>query len=149
MAECRAVLDELLPVMASHGTRLCFEPLGPKDTDFLKTARQCVELVETVGHPALAIQLDAKALVENDEAGPEIFRAVAGRLAHYHANDPGLAVVGSTGAVDHGLLGACLRDIGYHGWVSIEQRSWSADDPLADLAASLSCLRACYGDMPS
>lgn len=145
MAECRGVLETLLPVMESHGTCLCFEPLGPKDTDFLNTAKECLSLVKEIGHPALAVQLDAKALIENDEADAGTFQAVADHLAHYHANDPGLAVVGSSGIVDHQRLGGFLRSIGYAGWVSIEQRQFVDADPLADLGASVAHLKACYG----
>lgn len=143
-----AYLDAVLPTLESHRTILCFEPLGANDTDFLNTAAECIDLVEAVGHPALGIQLDAKALVDNGEAGAAIFQRVAGRLDHYHANDPGLVVVGSTRAVDHAALGRHLAAISYQGWVSIEQRMLSEDDPLADLAASIAATAASYGDMP-
>jgi sugar phosphate isomerase/epimerase len=148
MAECRSFLGELLPRMEDHGTRLCFEPLGPKDTDFLNTAGQCLELVEMLAHPALGVQLDAKALVDNGEVGPEPFERVRGRLDHFHANDPGLVVVGSTGLVDHAALGGHLRAIGYDGFVAVEQRMLNEADPLADTASSLACLAACYGGVP-
>ncbi|OAN49245.1 hypothetical protein A6A04_03780 [Paramagnetospirillum marisnigri] len=142
--ECRAFLSELLPRMEGHGTKLCFEPLGPKDSDFLNTAAECLALVEEFNHPALGLQLDAKALVENAETGAATFEAVKGRLDHFHANDPGLVVPGSTGVVDHALLGQRLRDIGYDGWVSSEQRMLSDADPLADVARSLAYLKECY-----
>ncbi len=144
-AECVAFLSDLLPRMEDHGTRLCFEPLGPKDSDFLNTAAECRALANEIGHPALGLQLDAKALVENGETGPETFAAVAGRLDHFHVNDPGLVVPGSTGAVDHAVLGERLRAIGYDGWVSIEQRQLSATDPLADAATGAALLDRCYG----
>jgi len=143
-AETLRFLAELLPRLEGHGTKLCFEPLGPKDSDFLNSAAECLALVEEVSHPALGLQLDAKALVENGETGPETFAAVTGRLDHFHANDPGLVVPGSTGTVDHALLGQRLRAIGYDGWVSAEQRMLSAADPLADAARSGAILQECY-----
>ncbi|HSV29825.1 MAG TPA: sugar phosphate isomerase/epimerase family protein [Candidatus Omnitrophota bacterium] len=146
MAECRSFLSELLPRVEAHGTTLCFEPLGPKDTDFLNTAAECLALVEEFDHPALGHQLDAKALADNGEADAATFAAAKDRICHYHANDPGLVVVGSTGAVDHAALGGLLRGIGYDGWVSVEQRMLSPTDPLADLAASVAAVKACYGE---
>lgn len=144
-AETRRFLSELLPRMEGHGTVLCFEPLGPKDSDFLNTAAECLALVNEIGHPALGLQLDAKALVENEETGVETFAAVCGRLDHFHANDPGLVVPGSTGTVDHALLGRRLKAIGYDGWVSAEQRLLSPDAPLADVERGARHLQECYG----
>lgn len=144
-AETRRFLAELLPRIEGHGTVLCFEPLGPRDSDFLNSAAECLALVDEIAHPSLGLQLDAKALVENGETGSETFLAVEGRLAHFHANDPGLVPPGSTGTVDHALLGRRLRDIGYDGWVSSEQRLLSEADPLADVARGAATLTECYG----
>ncbi|MDO8605773.1 MAG: sugar phosphate isomerase/epimerase family protein [Phaeospirillum sp.] len=143
-AETRRFLSELLPRVEGHGTRLCFEPLGPRDSDFLNTAAECLALTEEVNHPGLGLQLDAKALMENGETGPDSFAAVKGRLDHFHANDPGLVPPGSTGTVDHALLGRRLRAIGYDGWVSSEQRLLSEADPLADVARGAALLKECY-----
>ena len=116
-ARARAVafLTRLCERVAAHGTVFCFEPLGPADDDFINKAADALDIVTAVNHPALRIQLDAKALVENDEAVPETFEAVHSQLTHFHANEPGLGVLGSTGNVDHQALGDCLRSIGYDG----------------------------------
>jgi sugar phosphate isomerase/epimerase len=145
-AETIRFLADLLPRIEAHGTVLCFEPLGPGDTDFLNSAAEVRALVDAIRHPALGLQLDAKALVEARETGPATFAAVRGRLDHVHANDPGLGVVGASGAVDHARIGTRLRAIGYDGWVSIEQRQLSEADPLADIARSAATLVRCYGE---
>jgi sugar phosphate isomerase/epimerase len=141
---CRAFLAEFLPSIASHGTKLCFEPLGPRDTDFLNTAADCMKLVEEIGSPSLGIQLDAKALAENREVDESTFARARDRLDHFHANDPGLTVIGSTGAVDHPRLGSLLGGIGYAGWISIEQRMLDTSKPLDALAASAAQVRRAY-----
>ena len=56
----------------------------------------------------------------------------------------GLGVLGSTGQVDHAALGAMLREIGYDGYVSVEQRLESGADPLADIARSAKHMKECY-----
>ena len=145
-AEAVAFFGELTKRVEIHGTCFCFEPLGPDDADFINSALESLSIAAEIGSPALKVQLDAKALVENGEAVIETFRAVRPLLVHFHANEPGLAGLGSSGTVDHAALGAMLREIGYRGWVSIEQRMVNEADPLADVAASARVLGECYGD---
>jgi sugar phosphate isomerase/epimerase len=128
----------------NHGTCFCLEPLGPKDSDFVNSALESLAIVEAVGHPALKIQLDAKALVENGEATVETFKAVRAHLIHFHANEPGLGVLGSSGTIDHAAMGRMLHTIGYDGYVTAEQRVVNATEPLTAIAQSAGVLRACY-----
>ncbi|MDP6785628.1 MAG: sugar phosphate isomerase/epimerase family protein [Rhodospirillales bacterium] len=144
LTEALAFMAELGQRTEGHGTCFCFEPLGPDETDFINSAFDALAIVEAVSHPGLRMQLDAKALVANAEATSEPFRAAAPHLVHFHANEPDLGVLGSSGAVDHAALGGFLRDIGYQDFVSIEQRMLDADDPLADVAASARVLKECY-----
>ena len=142
--EAEVFMAELCRRIEGHGTCFCFEPLGPDETDFITSAFDALAIVEAVDHPALRMQLDAKALVANGEASAEPFRAAAPHLVHFHANEPDLGVLGTSGAIDHAALGGFLRDIGYQGFVSIEQRMLNAADPLADVARSAGVLKACY-----
>lgn len=142
--ETLAFFGELCQRIEDHGTCFCFEPLGPKDTDFINSAFESLAIVEEINHPAVRVQLDAKALVENDEAVAATFAAVAPMLVHYHANEPGLNVLGSSGMIDHKALGDMLHKISYDGFVSIEQRMLSPETPLDDIAASARVLQACY-----
>ena len=128
----------------SHGTVLCMEPLGINDSDFVNSIHDSVRIVDAVGHPALGLQLDAKALVENGEATFESFDVVRGRLDHFHANEPGLNVLGSSHNMPHVVFGDYLRKIGYTGYVSIEQRMLSETAPLADTRASAQVLKESY-----
>lgn len=142
--ETISFFGELCRRVENHGTCFCFEPLGPKDTDFINSARESLSIARAINHPAVRVQLDAKALVENNEAVSATFTTVAPMLVHYHANEPGLNVLGSSGSIDHKALGGMLRDIAYDGFVSIEQRMLNEDAPLDDIAASARVLRECY-----
>jgi len=144
-AEAVNFLGELTNRIEGHGTCFCFEPLGPKDSDFINSALESLDIVNELASPGLAVQLDAKALVENAEAEAKTFQAVADKLVHFHANEPGLGILGSSGAVDHAALGAMLREIGYAGYISIEQRMQNATaDPLADIKESARVLKEAY-----
>lgn len=141
--ESIAFFEDLIPRIESHDTCFCFEPLGPKDSDFINSVHDSIRIVEALNHPALAVQLDAKALVDNNEMDMQTIAAAKRRLVHVHANEPGLGVLGS-GAVDHEALGQYLKVIGYDGYVSIEQRMLNEKTPLSDLAESATVLKECY-----
>jgi sugar phosphate isomerase/epimerase len=143
-AEAVAFMGELTRRIEDHGTCFCFEPLGPTDTDFINSALESLAIVEAVASPALKVQLDAKALVENDEATIETFEAVRSKLVHFHANEPGLGTLGTSGRVNHAALGVMLKEVGYDGFVSIEQRLSNGADPLADIGRSVAVLKECY-----
>ena len=145
--EAVAFMGELCRRVGEHGTCFCFEPLGPEDSDFINSALDSLRIVEQVDHPALRVQLDAKALVENDEAEIATFQSVRPMLVHFHANEPGLGVLGGSGAVDHAAMGRMLRDIDYAGFVSIEQRILNQADPLSGVRRSAEVAIACYGDV--
>lgn len=142
--EAVSFFQELLPRIEGHGTCFCFEPLGPRHSDFINSALESLDIVKTLNHPALQVQLDAKALIDNNEAEAATFQAVAGHLTHFHANEPDLGVLDASGPVDHKSMGRMLRQIGYEGFVSIEQRMLNAADPLADVAKSAAVLKECY-----
>lgn len=149
-AEARAkaisFMGELCQRIEDHGTIYCFEPLGPAGTDFINSALEALDIVEAVNHPAFAVQLDAKALFENDEMDFRVFEAVESRLVHFHANEPGLGVIGTSGKVDHAALGQYLRRTGYQGYVSIEQRQIDPDDALGPLGDSARAVKEFYHD---
>jgi sugar phosphate isomerase/epimerase len=130
--------------ISGHGTVFCFEPLGPESSDFINSALEARKIVDAVSHPALAIQLDAKALFQNNEATIDIFEAVSDRLVHFHANEPDLGVLGVSNDIDHSEMGALLNAVGYDGYVSLEQRQLDHGDPLDNIANSVEVLRQCY-----
>ncbi|MEX2311854.1 MAG: sugar phosphate isomerase/epimerase family protein, partial [Rhodospirillales bacterium] len=142
-------MTKLVGRIADHGTCFCFEPLGPNDADFINRLEDAKRIVDAVDHTALRLQLDAKALVENNEATLKTFETAAPSLVHFHANEPGLGVLGTSGKIDHGALGSMLRSISYTGYVSAEQRMLNVEDPLADIAQSLRVLQSCYLNKPA
>lgn len=129
--------------IAEHGTCFAFEPLGHQDSDFINSVRDALIVVEAVNSPALQTHLDAKALMQADEVDLETFKLAQPTMVHFHANEPDLGVLGTSGEVDHAAMGGFLRDIGYDGYVSIEQRQVS-DTPLADTMQSAAVLKAAY-----
>jgi len=142
--EAISFFGELNNRIEDHGTVFCFEPLGPDDTDFINTVSESIRIVTSVNSPSLRVQLDAKALIENGDVEASVFDDVKPFLVHYHANEPGLGVLGSTGKVDHAQLGSMLKAINYNEFVSIEQRMIGETDPLLSIGNSMKILKDCY-----
>ena len=113
------VLRAAMPTFAECGTTLAVEPLGPQEGDFLLTAAKGAELVEMVGSPNCRLHLDVKAMSSEETPIPEIIRAQAGHLEHFHANDANRRGPGM-GEIDFVPILRALREVGYDGWVSVE-----------------------------
>ena len=143
-AVARAFMATLAHRIETHGTVFCFEPLGPMDSDFINSSLTSLRIAKEVSHPAIAVQLDAKALSENDEIRDSIFDAVREHLVHVHVNESKLGVIGSTGTIDHAGIAAQLRRINYRQFISLEQRMLNAEDPVADVSMSISAIRKIY-----
>ncbi len=116
----REVFERALPEAERCGVTLAIEPLTPKETDFINTAADGIELVEAIHHPRFRLHLDVKAMCGSETRPiPEVIRASATHLAHVHVNDPNLLGPGM-GEVDHRPILRALREIGYTGYISVE-----------------------------
>ncbi len=124
-------LRECANVCEANDTILCIEPNPPAyDCDFATDTDETSALVREVDHPRIRLHLDSGAMALNGEDYRKSIEANLDILAHFHASEPYLAVIG-TGAVDHAAAAAALRESGYDGWVSIEMRNgWT--DPNTD-----------------
>lgn len=131
---CRLFLEELLPHLETHGTVLCFAPIGASRGDFCASAKECYLMVNAVDHPSFGLHLSAAGLAATGEMGHATFAAVRGRLEHFHADEPDFAAPGSDPSVDHADLRRHLAAISYFGWVSVVQRHAGGADGLAELA---------------
>lgn len=114
------VFERVLPEAERCGVTLAIEPLTPKETDFIRTAADGVELIERLGHPRFRLHLDVKAMSGSEtEPIPEVIRKSVRYLHHVHANDPNLLGPGM-GDVDHRPIVHALKEVGYGGYLSVE-----------------------------
>jgi sugar phosphate isomerase/epimerase len=134
------VLRAALPRCLERGVVVALEPLGPAEGDFLVTAAAAAELVRQVDSPACRLHLDVKAMSSETQPIPDILRAQAPLLAHFHANDPNRRGPGM-GSVDFRPIMAALREIAYSGWVSVEAFVYEPS-PLELARQSIDNLRA-------
>jgi sugar phosphate isomerase/epimerase len=104
---------------AAREVTLCFEPLGPAETNFINTAAEAIAFVQRAASPRLKIILDVKAMCSEAKPIPQIIRESWPHFAHFHANDPNLKGPGF-GKIDFRPIAAALKDVGYEGFVSVE-----------------------------
>ena len=128
-----------------HGTCFCFEPLGPKDSDFLNSVVDAKKLVETLALPSIGLHLDAKGIAENAEMTADIAELAIPYLKHIHVNEPGLGILGSTGEIDHAGFAKILKNVGYDKFIAIEQRMLDATDALGPVRQAAAYLSSVYG----
>lgn len=116
----REVFERALPEAERSGVTMAIEPLTPRETDFINTAADGIELIERINHPRFRLHLDVKAMTGSEKDPlPEVIRRSAKHLHHFHANDPNLLGPGM-GEVDHRPIMKALKEVGYSGYVSVE-----------------------------
>ncbi len=115
----REVFSRLVPVLETTDTVVALEPLSFAETDVLTTAAETCALLTSIGSPHVRLHLDVKAMAAEPTPTPDIIRASAPWLEHFHANDENLRGPGF-GSVDFLPIFHALDEIGYAGWVSVE-----------------------------
>jgi sugar phosphate isomerase/epimerase len=118
------VLEHVVPDLEKHKVKIAIEPLGRKETDFLTTAAETVQLIEKIGSPFIALHLDCKAMSDETIPIPELIRQNKEHVIYFHANDPNLQGPGF-GQLDFKPIMSALREINYSGWVSVEVFDYS------------------------
>lgn len=97
-------------IAGDRDTVICLEPNPPDyGANFMTDASSTAEVVRAVGHPAIRMQLDVGALILNGENASEVLAHDVDLVAHIHASEPGLKVLGDCGT-DHYPVAAAIRE---------------------------------------
>jgi len=133
------VLRNAMPVLSKRKVVLALEPLAAKETNFMTTAAEGVELAKAVDSPNCKLLLDCKAMITEPTPIPQLIRKYGDWLVHFHANDPNLRGPGM-GELDFLPIFRALRDVNFKGWVSVENFN-STPGPEQTARASLRYMR--------
>lgn len=119
------VLREALRPLEARGVEICMEPLTSKETDFVNTCADAMELIEMVGAPNISLHQDVKAMLgAESEPVPALIEKHAGQVGHFHVNDTNLLGPGM-GETDYVPIFAAMKKAGYDKWVSVEVFDYS------------------------
>jgi sugar phosphate isomerase/epimerase len=113
------VFKKVAPVLEDCGVTLALEPLGPKEGNFMLTAKAGIELAQAIDSPNVKLHLDVKAMSSESLSIPEIIHNSKDWLVHFHANDPNRRGPGM-GDVDFVPIFEALDHVKYEGWISVE-----------------------------
>jgi len=117
---------QVLPLAEKRKVYICFEPLAPRETNFINTVEEGVRLVEEVNHPHFLLHLDVKAMSAENKPLGEIIRTGAKHLHHFHVNDDNGRAPGF-GNADYEQITQALKDINYQGFLSVEVFDFKPD----------------------
>jgi D-psicose/D-tagatose/L-ribulose 3-epimerase len=127
-------------------TLFCIEPNAAEyGCDFIRTAREGLDLVKRVGHPGFGLHLDAGIMTLNKEPYEQVLEECLDSMAHFHISEPQLALIGE-GSTEHLRIGSHLEKIGYQGWVSIEMRNGLKPSNLDSIRQALDFVISRYGE---
>jgi sugar phosphate isomerase/epimerase len=126
-----------------RGVVICFEPLGPAETNFVNTAEAALNFTAQFASPAMSIILDVKAMSSEQKPVPQIIRESVGRFAYFHANDANRKGPGF-GKTDFRPIADALHETGYDGIVSVEVFDFT-EGPEVIATKSLQHLQRMFG----
>jgi D-psicose/D-tagatose/L-ribulose 3-epimerase len=133
--------QSLGPVLSEYKMSIAIEPLNRFETYFLNTAADAVKLCDEINHPNVGILFDTfHANIEEKDIG-QAYRTVGRHLKHVHTCENDRGIPGS-GHVEWPSVFAALRDLKYHGYLTIESFGFAIGEISAaaaiwrDLAAS-------------
>lgn len=120
------------------GLTYCIEPLAPRETPFLNTVAEAIDLVADIGSPGLRTMIDtsAAALAEGKPVD-QVIRDhwPSGQMAHVQLNDRNQRAPGQGDDTFAPILQA-LRDVGYRGPISVEPFVYDPDGPTTAAVAA-------------
>ena len=114
------VFRSVTDTFAEQQVVLCLEPLTPKETDFINTCDDAMEIIRRVDHPTVMLHQDVKAMLGAEtESIPSLIHRHKKFCKHFHVNDTNLLGPGM-GETDYHPILKALIESGYDGWVSVE-----------------------------
>jgi D-psicose/D-tagatose/L-ribulose 3-epimerase len=127
-------LKELCKYAEDRQKQVCLEPLNRFETDFINTCDQALDMVESVGSPALKIHLDTFHMNIEEKNQAAAIRKAGKLLGHFHACGSDRGTPGND-HIDWEPIAKALKAIKYNGDVVIE--SFTTDVKVIAKAAAI------------
>jgi D-psicose/D-tagatose/L-ribulose 3-epimerase len=138
------VFTRVAAAAAREGVTYCLEPLAKRETDFVNTVAEAVEIVDQVDSPAFRTMIDTSAAGNTEAtAVPALIDSwlPSGKIAHVQVNDRNRRGPGQGSDKFSPILQA-LRRNGYAGVVAVEPFEYLPDGPTT-AARAIGYLQGC------
>ena len=114
-----AFCKKLGSAIADRKVVIMLEPLNKKESNFLNTVSEGIEMVDAINHPRIKLLADIYHMMKDGEQ-PDPIRKAGARIVHCHVAElEGRQFPGNKGE-DLRPYYRALRDIGYKGGISCE-----------------------------
>lgn len=140
------VFRRVADAAAKQGVYFLIEPLPAKETNFIMSLDDGLDVIREVNHEHFRLHLDVKAMAADPvRSVADTLRAEGGKyLYHLHANDPNLRGPGF-GEQEYVSVFQALNEIRYDRWFSVEVFDYSPD-PKTIAEKSLEYLKMCQAE---
>jgi D-psicose/D-tagatose/L-ribulose 3-epimerase len=138
------VFAAIAAAAAREGVTYCLEPLARRETDFVNTVAEAVEIVDLVSDSAFRTMIDTSAAGATEtETVPTLINTwlPTGKIAHVQVNDRNRRGPGQGSDTFAPILGA-LRHNDYDGVVAVEPFDYIPDGPTT-AARAIGYLQGC------
>jgi D-psicose/D-tagatose/L-ribulose 3-epimerase len=114
----------------AEGLVYCIEPLAPRETNFINSVEEAVQLVEIVNNPAFLTMIDCCAAAAESLSTADLMDRwlPTGKVAHIHFNDANRRGPGQ-GETRFAPIVAALRQHEYQGIIAVEPFEYVPDGP--------------------
>jgi sugar phosphate isomerase/epimerase len=113
------LFSNLMQKAAERNVSICFEALSPSETNFLNTVTETLELILQVNHPNFLLNLNFKAMREEEYTIAEIIGDAKNYIGHIHLNES-IVVDPENGIAELPIILDTLRQVGYHDYLTLE-----------------------------
>ena len=137
---------QLGDIALNEGVQICLEPNPPcYGANFMTTSAETSEVVMSVNHPAIRMQLDTGALTINSEDIKQVLNQSSVVIGHIHASEPNLLTLGD-GTTNHAQFGAEIKQYLPNHIVSIEMLASNEESHITAIERALVIASRYYGD---
>jgi len=109
--------------------------------DFIQSAKEDLELVKAINHPAIGLHLDTACVFLQGDSIEIAIREGRDHLIHFHIAEPDLSDFSSPKA-DHHSAAKVLNQCGYLGWLSIEMKE--TENPVDSVTEAVHFAKSVY-----
>jgi D-psicose/D-tagatose/L-ribulose 3-epimerase len=128
---------QLGDIAFNEGVQVCLEPNPPcYGANFMSTSAETAEVVMSVNHPAIRMQLDTGALTINSEDIEQVLKQSNAVIGHIHASEPNLLTLGD-GTTNHAQFGKEIKQYLPNHIVSIEMLASKEESHLTAIERAL------------